>query len=247
MFESNYVGFITVRTSSSRLPNKCLLPLGDDTVISHVVKRAIASGIEPIICTSTDPSDDVLEDTAKELGVKCFRGSLVNKLKRWSDCAEAFKVDTFHTIDADDPFFDGTDVIRSLELLKSQQCDVVCPTESSSNGGATVGYSLTRNIVRRALTGLSHDADTEMMWYYLEKITNIKMKVLSDLYDTDMTVRLTLDYEEDYWLLASLVRILGNNTNRSQIRQLFFDNPELAKINLFRNDEWKAAQISKKL
>ena len=247
MFEFDYTGFITVRTSSSRLPNKCLLPLGDETVISHVVKRAIASGIEPIICTSTAPSDDVLENISKELGVKCFRGSLVNKLKRWLDCAEAFKVDTFHTIDADDPFFDGTDVIRSLELLKSQQCDVVCPTESSSSGGATVGYSLTRNIVRRALNGLSHDTDTEMMWYYLEKITHIKMKVLPDLYDTDMTVRLTLDFEEDYWLLASLVRILGNNANRSQIRQLFFDNPELAKINLFRNDEWKAAQISKKL
>ena len=30
MIDSKPIGFITVRTSSTRLPNKCLLPLGDD-------------------------------------------------------------------------------------------------------------------------------------------------------------------------------------------------------------------------
>ena len=105
MINVNPIGFITVRTSSTRLPNKCMLPLGDETVISHVVKRAISYGIEPIICTSTDKSDDILEEISKELGVKCFRGSLVNKLKRWLDCAEHFEVNSFHTIDADDPLF----------------------------------------------------------------------------------------------------------------------------------------------
>ena len=98
MIDLNPIGFITVRTSSTRLPNKCLLPLGDETVISHVVKRAISYGIEPIICTSTDKSDDILEEISKELGVKCFRGSLVNKLKRWLDCAEHFNVNSFHTL-----------------------------------------------------------------------------------------------------------------------------------------------------
>ena len=83
-----------MRTSSSRLPNKCLLPFGDETVISHVVKRAIKSGIDPIICTSTDSSDDILEEVAKTLGVKCFRGALINKLKRWADCANKFNLDT---------------------------------------------------------------------------------------------------------------------------------------------------------
>ena len=92
MGETENTGFITVRTSSTRLPKKCLLPLGDETVISHVVKRSISYGIEPIICTSTDISDDVLEGIATQLGVKCFRGSLVNKLKRWLDCAEHFNV-----------------------------------------------------------------------------------------------------------------------------------------------------------
>jgi spore coat polysaccharide biosynthesis protein SpsF len=247
MIDSKPIGFITVRTSSTRLPNKCLLPLGDETVISHVVKRAIAYGFEPIICTSTDKSDDILEEISKELGVKCFRGSLVNKLKRWLDCAEHFNVNSFHTIDADDPLFDGKEMIASLDLLRSKDCDVVCPTESSSAGGASVGYSLTTAIIKKALENLDPDTDTEMMWYYLEKVSQVKMEILPEASNANIKVRLTLDYEEDYWLLVSIIRILGSNPDRNKVRQLFLNNPDLTKINLFRNDEWKKAQLSKQL
>ena len=247
MTESTYVGFITVRTSSTRLPNKCLLPLGDEKVISHVVKRAISYGIEPIICTSTDKSDDILEEISKELGVKCFRGSLVNKLKRWLDCAEHFNVNSFHTIDADDPFFDGSEMIESLNLLKSGNCDVVCPTKSSSAGAASVGYSLTSAVVKRALVNLEDDTDTEMMWFYLEKLQDVKMAILPESRRQISGIRLTLDYEEDYWLLASIARILGNSASRDAVNQLFLNNPDLAKVNFFRNEEWKEAQLSKKI
>ena len=247
MIDSKPIGFITVRTSSTRLPNKCLLPLGDETVISHVVKRAISYGIEPIICTSTDKSDDILEEISKELGVKCFRGSLVNKLKRWLDCAERFNVNSFHTIDADDPLFDGKEMIASLDLLRSKDCDVVCPTESSSAGGASVGYSLTTAIIKKALENLDPDTDTEMMWYYLEKVSQIKMEILPEASNANIKVRLTLDYEEDYWLLASIVRILGNSASRDAVKQLFLNNPDFSKINFFRNKEWKDAQLAKKI
>jgi spore coat polysaccharide biosynthesis protein SpsF len=247
MADSKFTGFITVRTSSTRLPGKCLLPFGNEIVISHVVKRAISHGIEPIICTSTDPSDNVLEEIANELGVRCFRGSMNNKLKRWFDCAKKFNIEYFHTIDADDPFFDGSEMIKSIKLLLSGNYDVVCPTESSSSGGASVGYSLTGDIVKRALYGLADDTDTEMMWYYLENISGIRMGTLPDSGNEHVKVRLTLDYEEDYWLLASVVRMLGNAASRTEINQLFIINPDLTRVNFFRNNEWKKAQLDKRI
>jgi len=247
MIDSKPIGFITVRTSSTRLPGKCLLPLGDETVISHVVKRAIAYGIEPIICTSNDKSDDILEEISKELGVKFFRGSLVNKLKRWLDCAEHFNVNSFHTIDADDPFFNGSEMIESLDLLKSGNYDVVCPTKSSSAGAASVGYSLTSAVVKRALVNLEDDTDTEMMWFYLEKLHGVRMTILPESGRQISGIRLTLDYQEDYWLLTSIARILGNNASRGSVNQLFINNPDLTKVNFFRNEEWKKAQLSKKI
>jgi spore coat polysaccharide biosynthesis protein SpsF len=246
MTKPKITGLITVRTSSSRLPAKCLLPFGKETVISHVVKRAISSGIDPIICTSSDVSDDILEKIAETLDIKYFRGSLVNKLKRWADCANKFNLESFHTIDADDPFFDGEEIIKSMEILYEGNFDLVCPSKSSSAGGASVGYSIKRDIIDQALLDIDDNTDTEMMWYFLEKIRGIRSHVLQDKYANTSPVRLTLDYQEDYWMLASIVNILGNDLTRSDLSMFLLRNPDFSKINFFRNQEWKKAQLDKK-
>tara|TARA_B100001113_G_C21118300_1_gene626311 strand:- start:2920 stop:3675 length:756 start_codon:yes stop_codon:yes gene_type:complete len=245
--ENEISGFISVRTSSSRLPKKCFLPFGtNETVLSHVIKRTKYFGIDPIICTSTDKSDNEIENLAKKMKIKIFRGSLKNKLKRWADCADYFEIDAFHSIDADDPFFDGKLIKKSMQILYEKNLDCVCPTESSSNGSASVGYSLTKDIVKKAIKNLSDEDDTEMMWYFLEKVRFIKMETLSDRSDKQQ-LRLTLDYEEDYWLLLFIQRLFGTFASRNEINNLFSSNPDLAKINLFRNDQWKKAQTDKKI
>jgi len=247
MSEQTVPGLVTVRTSSTRLPAKCLLPFGDGNVLEHIIRRASAFGVEPIVCTSIDASDDVIEQIAKRQGTRCFRGSLSNKLKRWSDCATHFGLVAFHTVDADDPFFDGDEIKRSMAMLTECNLDMVCPTESSSLGGASVGYSLTAEIVHRASADLSDDADTEMMWYYLEKIPGLRSAVLSDTNPNISQVRLTLDYAEDYWLLESVRRMVGNLGSRQEVNNIFIRNPDLYEINWFRNKEWKSGQLAKRI
>ena len=241
-------GFVTVRSSSSRLPGKCFLPFGDNcNVLEHIVLRAKHYDIEPIICTSVDSSDDQIEQLAKKEGVRHFRGSLSNKLQRWADCATHFNIDVFHTVDADDPFFDGAEMYRSYDYLKSGNYDVVSPTEISSAGAATVGYTLTKDIVIKACAGLDENADTEMMWYYLDKIADIKKTTLPAISENNLKLRLTLDYPEDYWLMESVRRITGNLAPRNEVDELFARNPDLYLVNWFRNQEWKSAQEAKKI
>ncbi len=240
-------GLITVRTSSSRLPGKCLLPFGEGNVIEHVIRRARHFGLDPIVCTSVDPSDNVLEGIAASEHVKCFRGSLANKLKRWADCATHFNLDAFHTVDADDPFFDGTEMERSFEFRANKGWDMVCPTESSSAGGASVGYTLTTDVVCRACKGLAEETDTEMMWYHVEKVPNLKKAVLPEGNPRPQKLRLTLDYQEDYWLLESVRRMVGNLAPRAEVDELFRRNPDLHLVNWFRNAEWEAGQLVKKI
>ena len=247
MAERNIDGLVTVRTSSTRLPAKCLLPFGDGNVIEHIIRRAKAFGINPIVCTSIDKSDDILEQIAFKESVRCFRGSLTNKLKRWSDCATKFELKTFHTVDADDPFFDCEEMKSSITLLSEGGFDMVCPSESSSSGGASVGYSLTANIVKRVSKKLPDETDTEMMWYYIEKVKGLRSTILPESHSPFPKMRLTLDYPEDYWLLESVRRIAGNLAPRNEINQLFNRNPDLYKINWFRNEEWKLGQLAKKL
>jgi len=61
----NTVAIVQARMSSTRLPNKVLLPLVGKSVLEHVVNRLVFSKLidKIIVATSTDPSDDPIEST----------------------------------------------------------------------------------------------------------------------------------------------------------------------------------------
>jgi len=239
-------GLITVRTSSTRLPQKCLLPFGQGNVIEHIIHRSRHYGLRPILCTSDDSADDVLEEIATRHDVECFRGSLNNKVRRWRDCCDRFGIDAMHTIDADDPFFDGDQMKESFASLTRERCEIVYPTRSSSGGGGSVGYSLSRGVLEKACALTWDDQDTEMAWSVFERIPSLKTTRLSDLPDWEpLQIRLTLDYWEDYWLLDTVRRLVGNLATRGQVEALFRRNPDLHAVNWFRNEQWKLAQRRK--
>ena len=121
----NIFGFITVRSESTRLPKKCFLPLGNKTVIETVIDRCRDSMIIPVICTTISTNDDPLEELSNSLNIRCYRGSIKNKMKRWLKCAELFNLEDFHTIDADDPFFDQDLIIKSMELRRYSNLDCI--------------------------------------------------------------------------------------------------------------------------
>ncbi len=236
--------FITVRSSSTRLPKKCFLPFGKGSVLEHVIKRSMHCGLEPIVCTTTEASDDAIVELAKKCNVKFYRGPVANKLLRWSQCCEHFDLESFHSVDADDPFFCCDEVKRSYELLQTG-FDMVAPSPSSSNGGATVGYSLTADIIKYASLGMSDDLDTEMMWSYVEQVSGIKKTTLSDPHENIINERMTLDYHEDYIFLESIRLLIGNMCSRKDLYNLLKNNPDLSKINAFRAEEWSKNQKDK--
>jgi len=237
---------ITVRSTSSRLPGKCFLPFGEGCVLEHVIRRTLHYGLTPIVCTTRDVQDDAVDALAERLGVKCFRGATNNKLLRWSKCCEHFGLEAFHTVDADDPFFCGDEVRRSFALLQSG-LDMVAPSPSSSGGGATVGYSLTADIVARACEGLSEDTDTEMMWSYVERVPGLRKAVLDDPATHLIRARMTLDFQEDYVLLEAIRLLVGNLATRAEIAALLQRNPDIQRINAFRTTEWSENQRAKSL
>jgi spore coat polysaccharide biosynthesis protein SpsF len=209
-----------------------------------VIERAKRGGFNPIVCTTAEAADDVVAAIAASHGARCYRGSVEDKLERWRGACETFKLIDFHTVDADDPFFDPGLCHASLTLLRSHHYDLVYPATTTYL--ASVGYSLTRSIVERACA-LKTTTDTEMMWYHVEKVPGLRTAELTVPDGRAREVRLTLDYEEDYWLLRSVLRILGPDARRVAIEELFLRNPQLTSVNWFRNDAWKTAQEAKRV
>ena len=182
--------FITVRTGSTRLPQKCLLPFGDGNVLEHVIKRAKHFGYDPIICTTILSEDDVIKNIAKKLHCKCYRGSVDDISKRLKGACNKFGIESFFPIEADDLFF--LDYARLHHIYIGDWRD------------SAEGYK-----------------------------------------DCVNQIRLTLDYPEDYWLLCTVLRCLGHYATENEIVDLFKRNPDLYKINWFRQKDYEENQECK--
>ena len=234
--------FLTVRADSSRLPDKWNLPFGETNVLGHIASRCINASIIPIICTSVESSDDKIADFAIKNKIKYFRGSLKNKVHRWLECANSYNIPKFHVIDGDDLFFEPALVFESMATLENCELDVVFPTKESSSGSASVGYSISNGYLEKNSKSIKNIECIEMVDVLFNSDPNLRSQELVTLMTDSKKLRLTLDYQEDYYLLKLVLQILGPNCTRSEILDLFLRNPDLHELNWFRNSEWGTNQ-----
>ena len=250
-YDNKYIGLITVRTSSSRLKKKCLLKFGNYKVVEHFIRRCLVNKIQPIVCTTRLQEDNTIVKISKKLKVDFFRGSEKNKIKRWYDCCKKFKIKYFHTIDADDVFFDPVAVKRSLNLCRKNY-DVVFPSRVTREGGGSDGYSFSYKSIKQIYKNLHkfknkiNNLDTEMIEPFINK-NKLKTIILkASKYETTKA-RLTLDYKEDYKMLCKIVKAKGNFSSREEINSFLKKNKYIIKINYHKTHDWKKKQRSFKL
>lgn len=247
--KKNFACFITVRTSSTRLPGKWDLRIGDRRMIEHIIDRTkLVSGVDSIVlCTSTESHDDILEDIAIENKINCFRGSLEDKLIRWRDAARKFKVDYIITIDGDDPFF-GVELIElAIKQMKEYPCDFIKLPSDLVCGGAE--FCIKVDAIEKVCQ-IKDTNDTEMMWVYFLNtgLFNVQeLNVVDRIYYNDK-VRLTLDYIEDFNFFKRVFEEFQTNYNSIPLRkimELMINKPEIPAINFFRQQEFLDNQKKK--
>jgi len=242
-----FYGLITVRTGSTRLKKKCLLNFGRINIIEHIILRSFKSNIIPIVCTTKNKNDDIIVKIAKKLKVRYFRGSKKNKIKRWYDCVKKFNIKFFHTIDADDPYFDQLAIKNSLKILKKLNYDIIFPSKISSQGAASEGYSFSFDAIEKLNKLIKNNyksynnLDTEMIERFIN-YKKFKIKRFIGMNYQLKKIRLTLDYIEDYNILTLIRKNLGNYASRERINKFLKKNQRIININYFRNSDWKKKQ-----
>lgn len=112
------IGIVQARMGSTRLPEKMKMPLGGVPVAEWVLRRARTSKRlnQVALATTRNPSDDYLENLAKKLGLKAFRGDEQNVLSRYVMVADQTAADIVVRICADNPFIDAGEIDRIVEF-----------------------------------------------------------------------------------------------------------------------------------
>jgi spore coat polysaccharide biosynthesis protein SpsF len=99
------IALLAVRTGSSRLPAKALMPILGKPMLERMIERVQrATAIdEVVIATTQRPEDDRIEALASRLGAACFRGSENDVLGRMAGAVEAAHCDRVIELLGDNP------------------------------------------------------------------------------------------------------------------------------------------------
>ncbi|MBW3589261.1 MAG: GNAT family N-acetyltransferase [Actinobacteria bacterium] len=114
---------LQARMGSRRLPGKTLMPLGDETVLTFILKRLQRVKAKVMVATSSEKEDDPIEQEAERLGVPAVRGDSMDVLHRFLEVLDAFPAETVVRVTGDCPFIDPGLINEAVERFDSSGAD----------------------------------------------------------------------------------------------------------------------------
>lgn len=224
--------FITVRTGSRRLPRKALLKINGRTTIEHVIDRAKQAQEADMIvlCTTTLPADTALRYLAAKNRIKCFRGSVEDKLDRWRGAAKLFGIDFFITFDGDDLLCDPGLADLAFRQYERTKADFI-EAKNVPCGAFTYGVKVS---ALNRVCEIKGTGDTEMMVPYFTETGMFQVEKLENVPKALQRpeIRMTLDYTEDFDFFRNVLGYFKDREFRLRDVIRYLDqNPDVTKVN----------------
>lgn len=236
----NCIVFLTVRTSSTRLPKKALLEINHQPLIKILIDRikTAKKAREVIVCTTTHKSDDKLVKFLRNNNIKVFRGDRKDILNRLYLAAKKYKVKQFVVVEGDDVFCEPILVDETCKKLSENKYDFLY-WKDLPFGVSPVGVK-TRKLEK--LIRAKKTKDTETGWgkfiidsgfFNVGKLRPRNKKWIRP------DIRLSVDYPEDFDLVKRIYEKLSTQFSLTNIIELLDKNPTWQKINESVKEKYK--------
>jgi len=224
---------ITARMKSKRLPLKVIRYIEGKPMIEHLIDRLKLSKIvdEIIMCTSTNPQDDILIDIAEKMRIKWFRGSDEDVLDRLFNAAKKFNIDFIVSTTADNPLVDPVYIDKIIQKFREINADYITCKKLPLG---TFSYGIKVKALEKVIK-LKKEKDTEIWGRFFEEIDEFKkieLEVEDELNHPE--IRLTVDEKEDLELIRKIFDNFYSHKKDFELKEIvkyLLDNPNLMDIN----------------
>lgn len=233
---------VQARTGSCRLPGKVLLPVAGAPVLLRMLERVLAAHtrFDLVVATTDRPEDDGLVALVHRFGVRVFRGHPTDLLDRHHRAALAARADVVVKIPSDCPLIDPVAIDRVLSafLTDPLRYDFVSnlhpPSWPDGNDVEVMTFAALEQAFRAAAAPHEREHTTPFLWDRPERfrVGNVTWETELDL---SMTHRLTLDYPDDYALVAAVYGALWRKKRPvfplAEVLALLEERPALRETN----------------
>jgi spore coat polysaccharide biosynthesis protein SpsF len=227
---------VQVRMSSTRLPGKALLPLAGAPVLERLIERLKkVGGAELIIATSTDASDNPIEELCKKTSSSVYRGDLQDVLGRFVGAAKQFNLDAVIRVTGDCPLLDPEIISSMIKEFKSGSYDYYCNIRPRTYPRGLDTEIFPVSFLNCAYAErIPEDVPEYIVIPYLNR--NLQKLQIGNFADQEnhSDLRWTLDEKADYDLISKIYEKLypvKKIFNYRDVLNLLQKNPELKTIN----------------
>jgi spore coat polysaccharide biosynthesis protein SpsF len=224
-----------VRMTSTRLPEKVLLPAAGVSLLQHHLRRLKWSELPVIIATTTNATDDPIEDFAKANETLIYRGSEHNVLDRYYQAALKNNVSTIIRVTSDCPLIDGQIIQKAHDEFQRLEDPAVylCNTQQRTYPRGFDFEIFSFSSLAEAWQEATLDYEKEHVTPYIWKSHPSRFKIRHWLRTTDDSrFRLTVDEPDDYHLMKTLFEKFNvANLHAEEIIAIMQSQPKLAAMN----------------
>ncbi len=248
----NIVIIIQARTSSSRLPDKTLLPICGKEMLVRMVERVMASdyGNNVVVATTVSKKDDVIVEICRREKFKYFRGDENDLLDRHFHAALHYNADVVVKIPSDCPLIDPTIINKVINYFidNFNKYDFVSnlhpQTYPDGNDVEVFRFDVLETAWRKAKAPFQREHTTPYIWDNPDKfrIGNVEWETGLNY---SMSHRFTIDYPEDYEFIKAVYDELYNKKKLFSLndilnlldekKEIFELNKKYAGVNWYRN------------
>ena len=207
---TNILAILQARVTSSRLPGKVLKPIMGRPMLALQIERVLqAKQIDQlVIATSTDPSDDDLENLCRQINILCFRGSLNDVLDRFYQAAKSWQPQHVVRLTGDCPLIDPEIIDAVIDFYLAGGYDYaansVQPTFPDGLDVEVFRFSLLEQAWKEATLSSQREHVTPFIHQQPERFRIGHYQNAEDL----SHLRWTVDEPEDFDLVTRIYELL---------------------------------------
>jgi len=195
------IAIMQARTSSGRLPGKAMLPVAGYPSALLAALRASNLGLETVVATSSEPSDDALAEVVGKHGIRVVRGPLEDVLGRYALAAAELPEDcAVVRLTGDNVVPDGGLLQELLSAFAGSGVEYLSQDSPQSHLPYGLGAEVvTVAALRRAHARATSAHDREHVSPWIRRNCKVRIHVPQVVQAAELShLRCTIDDEEDY-------------------------------------------------
>jgi len=239
------IAIIQARYGSTRLPGKILMNIKDKPLLYYVINQVQSSKkIDKLVVATTEKTlDDQVAKLVDSYDVEVFRGSEIDVLDRYYQCAKNYDADVIVRITSDCPLIDPNLIDTCITKFQNNYCDYLSNTNKLEDNswvyhlnGFPLGFAvevLTFDALERAWKISKKPSEREHVTQYIPNNPQLfKIDVIENS-DDFSDIHLAVDHKVDFDLVKIVIEHFPENEifNLEKIISFFEENPHLKQIN----------------